>query len=330
MAHTKKMLTSDWVKVTDNPIQRDTERHALKAKHLRTPHATHSTVFAAELPNGRLVKLDGHTRALLWKRKEIEVPVQVTAIIYPVQNMSEAEKLYQDFDSKEALETTRDKVSGAYNKHDFAPQSPLLQYGTLVSGLRLAYGVLLGGSVKTAQASGGGAKTSPRQRQVSGVTIYQMIDEFSPELHMLDGFGLRQGQITSGIIGAFIVSARKYGHEVTKFWQGVFANTGTKMGDQMDGIEAVSQLIAINKGRGFSKMKTADIAARALMGLEKWRKDELLGRMPSPMDTTGYLEGHKKPAERLIKKRDIERAKIDRESAAPRTRSNGSVSVSAA
>jgi hypothetical protein len=315
MAITRKMLTQDWIKVQDNPIQRDTERHALKAKHLRNPHPTHSVVHAAQLPNDKLVKLDGHTRALLWKRKEIAVPLQVTVVTYPVKDMAEAEQLYQDFDSKDALETTRDKVSGAYNKHDFNPQSPLLQYGTVVQGLRIALGVLLGGSVKTAAASGGGAKTTPRQREVSGATVYQMVNEFSAELHMLDGFGLRQGQITSGIIAAFIISARKYGHEVTTFWTGVFGNAGTKRGGEMDGIEAVSQLIAINKGRGFNKMKTADIAARALMGLEKWRKGEMLGRMPSPMDTTGYLEGHKRPAERLIKKRDMERAKIDRERA---------------
>lgn len=316
MVSSRKMLVSEWIDIQDNPIQRDTERHAAKAKHLRTFHPTHAVVHAGELPNGRLVKLDGHTRALLWRRKEIEVPMQVQVLIYPLKDMGEAEKLYQDFDSKDALETTRDKVSGAYGKHHFDPQSPLLQFGNVVQGLRMAYGVLLGGSVKTAAATGGGPKKSPRQREVSAVTIYQMINEFSYELHALDGFGLRQGQITSGIFGAFLVSYRKYGHKITPFWQGVFANTGNKLGDQMDGIEAVSQLIAVNKGRGFSKMKTADIAARALMAVEKWLKDEMLGRMPSPLDTTGYLEGHQRPNERLIKKVDLERKKIDRERSA--------------
>ncbi len=79
MATVKKMLVEDWIKVTPNPIQRDTEKHAAKAKHLLTPHPTHSVVHAAELPNGKLIKLDGHTRALIWKRKDVVPPVQVTA-----------------------------------------------------------------------------------------------------------------------------------------------------------------------------------------------------------------------------------------------------------
>jgi hypothetical protein len=300
MTYSKKMLVKDWIAVKDNPIQRDTERHALKAKHLRTFHPTHSVVHAAELPDGKLYKLDGHTRALLWKRKEVEAPLQLQVIVYPAKTMQEVEQLYQDFDSRDALETTKDKVSGAYHKYDFDPQSGLLQSGNLVAALRMCQGVLMGGSVKTSQATGGDGR-SPRQMSVAKASVYELIAEWQYELHALDGFGLRQGQITGGIIGAVLISYRRYGHEVTPFWTGVFGNKGNKIGAEMDGIEAVSQLIAIGKGRTWTKMKTADTAARALMALEKYRKEELLGRMPSPMDTTGYLEGHKKPAERLIK-----------------------------
>lgn len=316
MSHTSKMSVQDWIRVSDNPIQRDTARHAVKAKHLRTPHPTHSVVHAGELPNGKLVKLDGHTRALLWKQKEIEAPIQLNVVIYPCKDMAEVEQLYQDFDSKEALETTRDKVSGAYNKHDFDPQSALLQTGNIVQALRIASGVLLGGSVKASAATGSGPRTSPRQREIAKTSIYVMINEWSYEMHSLDAFGLRQGQITSGIISAFLISYRRYGHKITPFWTGVFGNKGNKIGAEMDGIEAVAQMIAVSKGRGWSKMKTADMAARALMAVEKWLKDEMLGRMPSPLDTTGYLTGHEKPTERLIKKVDMDRKKIDRERAA--------------
>lgn len=313
MAHTKKMLTKDWISVTPCPIQRDTLRHATKAKHLHTPHPTHSVVHAAELPDNRLIKLDGHTRALLWERKEIEVPLQVTVVIYDAANMEAVERLYKDFDSKDALETTRDKVSGAYNKHNFDPQSALLQYGHIVQGLRLAYGVLLGGTVKTSAAGGPAARgakgkdrRSDKQVKTQTADIYVMLDEFSYELHALDGFGLRQGQITNGIIGAFLLSYRKYGHKVTPFWQGVFANTGSKIGGQMDAIQALSELMLATRGYN-NKMKTADIAARALQAVEKYLRDEMLYRIPSPLDSAGYLENHKKPTERLIKSKDIKK-----------------------
>ncbi len=226
MAYTKKMLVEDWIAVEPNPIQRDTERHLAKAKHLRVPHPTHSVVHAAELPSGKLIKLDGHTRALGWKRKMFPAPVQVVVVIYPAKDRAEAEQIYKDFDSKNAVETARDKVSGAYNRHNFDPQSDFLQSGGIVSGLRLAYGVLVGGSVKTFTAGGAGErgdKAADRrtEKQLATVSIdeYALVNEWSYELHMLDGFGLQRGQITSGILGAFVLSARKYGHKVTPFWE---------------------------------------------------------------------------------------------------------------
>lgn len=308
MAHVKKMLVEDWIAVTPNPIQRDTEKHAAKAKHLLTPHPTHSVVSAAELPSGKLVKLDGHTRAYNWEHKRVAAPVQVMVVLYPVKDMAEAEKLYKDFDSREALETMRDKVSGAFSKHNFNPNSALLQMGNIVQALRMANAVRIGGTIKMAATGGAGPeadKKSPKQKAAMSADVYDMIDEFSYELHALDGFMLRQGQITSGFMGAFFLSYRRYGHKVTPFWQGVFGNQGTKMGGQMDGIQAVAELILSQKGRGTNSRQTNyDLAARALRGVEGWLKDELFYRIPTPIDTTGYLTGHEKPTERLIKAHD--------------------------
>ncbi len=313
MAHSKKMLSEDWIKVEDNPIQRDTERHAAKANHLRTPHPTHAFVFAAELPSGKLIKLDGHTRALLWKRKEVTAPMQVTVGIIPVKDRAEAEMLYKDFDSREALETMRDKVSGAFNRHDFAPKSGLVAAGNLTSALRIAYGVLTGGTVKRG-ASGGSGNAGEASRKLRKTDVYDMIDEFSYELHALDGFGLRQGFVPGGVVGAFLLSYRRYGHKITPFWQGVFANTGDKIGGNMDAIQATYELI-LGRRRKYGGSAAADLCARCLWAVEKWMKDEPLSSMPRPMDTLGYLVGCEKPPERLIKKKDLERAKIDRERA---------------
>lgn len=310
MAHTKKLMVDDWIAVEDNPIQRDTEKHAAKARHLHVFKPTHSVVHAAELPSGKLIKLDGHTRALMWRRKEIPAPTQVVVVVYPVKDRSEAEQLYKDFDSKDALETTRHKVEGAYNKHNFDPQSALLQTGNIVQGLRMAYGVLLGGSVKTA-AAGGAAERGPlgkdrrseKQVATSSVEVYSLINEFSYELHALDGFGLRQGQITSGVIGAFVVSFRKHGHKVTPFWTGVFGDGGSRTKGQMDGIQAVHELLLGSKGKS-GRMHIADTAARCLNAVEKWLNDEWMASTPRPIDTLGYLVGYEKPNERLIKSVD--------------------------
>lgn len=296
----RKMLVEDWIKVEDNPIQRDTERHAAKAKHLLTPHPTHSFVFAAELPSGKLIKLDGHTRALLWRRKEVDAPTQVQVGIIPVNSREEAEKLYKDFDSKEALETMRDKVSGAFNRHDFEPQSGLVASGNLTTALRMAYAVLVGSSA----AAGVSGPKAGKSATAAKADIYLMIDEFSPELHALDGFGLGQGRIPSGAIAAFILSFRRYGHKVVPFWRGVFADTGEKSGGYMDGVQAVSELILGRRGR-YGGTASFDLCTRALAAVEKWMNDEMLFRIPAPMNTIGYLVGHERPTERLIKKSDI-------------------------
>lgn len=302
----KTMTVREWIAVTPNPIQRDTERHAAKAKHLMTPLPTHQFVFAAQMPGGQLIKLDGHTRALLWERNQVPAPQNVIVGIVQVRTQKEAEELYKTFDSKDALESMRDKVSGAFNRYGFEPRSALLQHGTIVSALRAAYAVLIGGTVKMVDA-GKSQRRSPRQIAVGDADIYALVNEFSYELTALDGFMLRQGQITGGISAAFILSFRKYGSKVVPFWQGVFAGEGSKIKGEMDAIQAVSEMIDARKRRKGARPRseTADSCARALMAVEKWLRDETLYQMPRPLDTTGYLTGHETPQERLIKKADI-------------------------
>ncbi len=299
----RKISLNDWIAVPDNPIQRDTERHAARADHLRNPLPSHQFVFAAELPSGKLIKLDGHTRALLWKRKEVEAPSHVFVGVIPVKDTKAAEDLYKTFDSKLALETNKDKVYGAFNKQNFEAKSALLQSGNIMTALRAAYAVLTGGTVGHA-ASGGHKNVGNKAQQVAKTDIYTMINEFTYELHTLDGFNLRVGQAAGGVIAAFILSNRKYGHKVTPFWQGVFSGAGTKQGHQMDAIQATCELIMRRKGGHSGGSGIADMAARCLGGVEKWMEDAVMTRMPSPIDTQDYLKGRERPSERLIKARD--------------------------
>lgn len=296
-----RMSVKDWIAVEDNPIQRDTERHAAKAKHLLTPLPTHSFVFAAQLPNGKLIKLDGHTRALMWKRGQIVSPVIVEVGVVPVKDRAHAEELYKTFDSREALETVRDKVSGAFNRFGFDPQSGLLQAGNLTHALRVAWRVLQGYSAASVSN-----KTSSESaiHLVNKADVYTMIKEFNYELGALDGYGLGQGQASSGIVAAFILSYRRYGHKITPFWTGVFGNSGSKIAGEMDAIQAVNEMILARRGKHYGGTATTELCSRTLTAIEKWLKDENLYRQPTPMDTLNYLAGHEKPSERLIKKAD--------------------------
>lgn len=255
-----------------------------------------------------MTKLDGHTRALMWKRGQIPSPVILEVNVIEVKDKAQIEELYKTFDSREALETMRDKVSGAFKRYGFEPESGLLVGGSLTSALRMAYSVLSRLRVSSAQ---GGAKGpsdgigGPTKSQKPMRTdVYQMINEFSYELAALDGFGLGSGQASAGIVAAFMLSYRKYGHKITPFWTGVFGNAGSKIDGQMDAIQALNELVLTRRGR-YGGTAAIDLCSRALMAVEKWLKDEMLHTIPRPLDTADYLVGHEKPAERLIKKADL-------------------------
>lgn len=300
----KKMTVKEWIAVPANPIQRDTERHLAKAFHLMTPSPSHAYVFAAELPDGKLLKLDGHTRALAWEREMVERPTTVFVATIPVKNKAEAERIYKNFDSKEALETVRDKMYGAFTRHNFQPNSGMLRAGNLTVALKNAYAVLNNVSPNTVgKRSPDDRKSGDAGDRLARTDVYVMVNEFSNELNELDGYNLRSGQYSGGVIAAFILSTRKYGKKIAPFWHAVFGGEGVKQGREMDYVQALVDLVSRRRGSHGSNA-TVDIMARALGAADHWLKDETTTRVPSPMDITDYLVEASQPATRLIKAAD--------------------------
>lgn len=284
-----KMPVADWIRIKDNPIQRDTERHAARAEHLLTPLPVHSIVWAARLPNGSLVKLDGHTRALMWSRNMVELPPKgVEVHVIDVSSPEEAAELYKTFDSKAALETTPDKIAGALKGIKFKPQSPLLQSGSIASALRTAW-VGVYGYAKNLKAR----------------DEYDMVGEFGKEIMALDDLGIRRGQITTGIISAILLSYRKHGNKVMPFWRSVIANEGDKSGGRMDAVEACHAMMVLKRGN-FGGSHQLNVCSRALTAVDKWIVSEthIFHSIPKPLDVTSYLDKVKteKPKFKLIKR----------------------------
>ena len=234
-------------------------------------------------------------------------PGFVEVAIVPAKDRSHAEALYKTFDSSNALETLRDKISGAFNRFGFEPQSGLLVCGSITTALRMAYSVFLRQTTSSGTASGtaNGSTTPPNSRKVD---VYTMVDEFSPELLALDGLKFANAQLPGGGVAAFLLSFRKYGHRVTPFWTSLKAKSGMKAGREMDGVQACLELlIAARAGKKYGGAAQYDICNRILTGVDKWLKDDVLTSIPRPMDTLGYLADAPKPLERLIKKADIEK-----------------------
>ncbi len=270
---TIQMSVSDWIKVRDNPIQRDTERHAAKAKHLLTPLPIHAITFAAKLPNGELVKLDGHTRALLWKRNQVRHPHKVIVNIIDVESVDEARALYKTLDAKEAVETASDKVTGGYNLIQFSPESSLLGTGNLTTAFRLAWRGLTGLTLD----------------QINRTDIYDIIREFTPELAILDTFGLKSGDVKAAIVGAFFLTYRKHGDKVLPFWRAFFGNAGVKHAGKMDAVQALTEL-CLSRKKNYGGSASIDLCSRALRAVEKWFADEMMAGYPSPMEISNYAE----------------------------------------
>ncbi len=273
---TLKMTVEEWIKVQDNPRQRDTERHALKAKHLYEPQPTHAFVAAAKLPNGTLIKLDGHTRAYMWKRKLVTPPKAVEVNVVAVSSVEGAAELYTHYDSKYALETAVDQVSGGFREIGFAPKSTLLRTGRIGTALRVAYVVVKGHSAAK--------KVSP----------YEMINEFAAEILALDDLELPQGSASSAIQAAFFLTYRKHGDSCLPFWRAVFSNAGVKQGEAMDGVQALHELILERRGRNAGSAWINDVCARACWALEKYLIGDMLHIPPRPVDLATYLT--KRPA----------------------------------
>jgi hypothetical protein len=283
---TVKMTVGDWIQVRDNPRQRNTERHLAKAKHLMKPHPTHAFVAAAKLPDGTLIKLDGHTRALAWERRMVDRPAHVEVTVIPVKSVEEAKELYTHYDSKNALETATDRISGGFNEIGFEPKSALLRSGRIGSALRVAW-----------IAAHGWAKDSAAR------DTYQMVNEFAAEILALDDMELGKSAASSGIIAAFVLSYRKYGDECLPFWHAVFGNGGVKANGQMDAVQALSELLLQRKGL-HGQSAAMDICARALHAYEKYRNSEMLSMVPRPLDLQSYIA--RKPVKKVVSLRAAE------------------------
>ncbi len=284
-----KMTTAEWIAVRTNPIQRDTERHAQKAKHLHTPQDIHAVVFAARLPTGELVKLDGHTRAFLWQLGTIPSPKQITVIVTDVASDEEAAEQYKFHDSKDALEGTADKLSGALRGLKHTPKSSFIASGGFSSALRIAWIGLFG-----------------HARNMRARDEYEAVATFLPEIAALDGMDLRRSQTSTGLTAAIILSYRRYGEAVLPFWHGVFTDAGDKRDGRMDAIQALHE-ITIKHRKRLGGTAAKELCSKALACIDKWLEGEMFNSLPKTgPEITSYLDPNRravKPKYRLVTKR---------------------------
>lgn len=228
---TEQIDLDEFISYRDNPIQRNTELRAKKASkaHLRVYDPTHRKVSVARLPNGVVYKLDGHTRAYLWERNLLNCPHGLSVDVYEVESVDDAIELYKRFDSSFAVETSRDKLSGAFSHYDFDPTSSLIKQG----GITSAINILDDNIFRLGE-------------------IYQSVKPWIKPLEIIDdqNFAYQKGLFPTGVICALLLTTLIDGENAMGFWRSYAHQEGVKNKDGRDAVQALADLVFLMKAKG--------------------------------------------------------------------------------
>lgn len=221
------MSADIFIALPDNPRQRDTVRHAAKAKktHLRFPSETQCVVAVACINGVPVCKLDGHTRAYLWENGELEVVNQtLTVQAYEVNSMAEACELYTHFDSSSAVEGSVDKLSGACRQAGLVLTSGLLSDHAFNTALKVAHNL------------GGGNSASSE---------YFIVPLWKPAIAEVDSWGLPKNKFKgSGLVSLMFILAASPSFDssvVKEFFHKFNNGEGSKTNGRKDGVQALEE-----------------------------------------------------------------------------------------
>lgn len=267
---TVDMSLEDFIKIPSNPIQRDTKLHAAKAVnyHLSSKAVTHAKVSIAKSKTGQW-KLDGHTRAFLWKSGELSSPNVLSVDVYPVEDKAEAIELYKHFDNAQAAESVSDKVSGA------------LRFMKILNYNKFA--VRGAGIVNALSALNGSLDIYiPRQ------DVLRLMLPWSKELkvfinqHWVSNSSHGKPGVPAAVTLAFLVTIKMYGTDSLGFWDAYYNDSASQ---------------TLKSGRSG--------AQAAIDWIKKARKDDLItGRQNTVRNAEALIRAYhfyrsKKPVDRL-------------------------------
>jgi hypothetical protein len=246
------MDVPEWIAVPGNPRQRNTEERLRRSKHFDVIEKPHLELRAGELPDGGLVKLDGHTRAAKWMSHLAEAPQGrvLFVIVHEIPDLDEAMRLYDMYDSQLAVEDSRDKVYGAFRQMGWTPESKFMRDARLTTALKLALTSVAG---------------DPRFADP-----HLLVEYWFPECGRLDLVNLRTEWMNAGCTAAALATVRRRGDAAVEFWRLVNHVGGTKDAIGMDGVEALRYLIMDAKTRKKNFAAAIDTMHKAVACVEKY------------------------------------------------------------
>lgn len=262
-SYTLRMPLGTWFAMSDNPRQRDTENRARAAlrKHLKTPHPTHRNVSAAQLPlpDGRMFKVDGHTRTFLWAAGKLAVPADgtVTVTVYPVRDLAEVMALFDTFDSPDAVMTSQDRIAGGKREHEVVLRSGCLSGTTSLhaTSLKMCDAIALHGALEV-------QKSAPE---------HEIVGRWKPVLEMVDAQGYHR--VDTGLLAGILITWLLHAgtsrlSSMADFWASYFE--GRKSGEARHWLpmEAVRFRVETEKRIGAGRSLNARTLAYVCMALD--------------------------------------------------------------
>jgi hypothetical protein len=244
-----QMTPAEWFEVPDNPRQRDTVLHAKKAvRYLAEPKPPHLEVKMAWLLDGTKIKLDGHTRAHLWRNGLIPVPDRIEVTIYQLASRQEAIDAYAWFDNAAAAERGTDVVQGAFRANGLKPQSHMLRAGRINTPLQRLYRYVTESS-----------------DQWGYDAVEEAVRFFAREIMLFDALSPTAKLFPAGLVMGALISLRRDRDDAVAFWTEYAGERGTKADGSMDAVQALIEAVMQAKagGRG-TKDLTSDLFRKAL------------------------------------------------------------------
>ncbi len=235
--HQIRMPVQDWFKVPDNPRQRNTEKHAKKASrpggHLRVASPVHAQVFAAEFPDGKMMKLDGHTRAWLWERQTLDAPDELLVTVIPVKDENDVKTFYTHFDDSRAAETSQEKLSGALREYDVELKSGCFAH-LYPTALTTTHAFVFPGAGRQ--------------------SLYQIVGEWKPVLEAMDRLDYPKAPLVSVQSAMFMGFMRYAGtksySDMLDFWKTFYNGEKSGTAGRWLPAEALRYLLKMEKSRG--------------------------------------------------------------------------------
>jgi hypothetical protein len=236
---TVRMSIAQWqLGVPRNPYQKERRDTARDIRHLYKFVKEHATVRMGIYPDGRVCKIEGHSRGrLYYEHPELvdRLPKFLTVECVPVRDDAHAAERFNRIDNRKTSKNAADDVHGAFRLRSVPTESKFFQTANNIkTPLQYAYAVVVGSTAP---------EDMPMVKEIKPDRTAETDDYvlmFKEALAALDKIDVNQSLMKAPFITAFLLAYTKHGEDALPFFRRINAGTyGKKDGKKMCPIASI-------------------------------------------------------------------------------------------